>query len=56
MRNNSLIFRTGVSCFSIILFYSTLIALTILTDGKTDRESNTLAARGLEELRVRGFI
>ncbi len=27
-RNNSLIFWTRVSCFSIILFYSTLLALT----------------------------
>ncbi len=27
-RNNSLIFRTGISCFSITLFYSTLLALT----------------------------
>ena len=26
--NNSLIFRTGVSCFSVTLFYSTLLALT----------------------------
>jgi hypothetical protein len=26
--NNSLIFLTGVSCFSVILFYSTLLALT----------------------------
>ena len=28
------------------LFYSTLLALT---DGQTDRETNTLATRGLEE-------
>ncbi len=27
-RNNLLIFRTGVPCFSVILFYSTLLALT----------------------------
>ncbi len=27
-RNNSLIFRTGVSCFSVTLFYSTLLAIT----------------------------
>ena len=27
-RNNLLIFRTGVSCFSVTLFYSTLLALT----------------------------
>ncbi len=27
-RNNSLIFRTGVFCFSVTLFYSTLLALT----------------------------
>ncbi len=27
-RNNSLIFRTGVSCFSVTLCYSTLLALT----------------------------
>ena len=38
------------------LFYSTLLALSGkplqtdgLTDGQTDRESNTLALRGLEE-------
>jgi hypothetical protein len=27
-KHNLLIFRTGVSCFSVILFYSTLLALT----------------------------
>ncbi len=32
-RNNSPIFRTGVSCFSVTLFYSTLLALT---DGQKD--------------------
>ncbi len=32
-RKNSLIFRTGVSCFSVTLFYSTLLALT---DGQKD--------------------
>ena len=34
------------------LFYSTLLALSgkpLQTDGWTDRESNTLASRGLEE-------
>jgi hypothetical protein len=36
-RNNSQIFRTGVSCFSIILFYSTLLALT---DGRNHRQRN----------------
>ncbi len=36
-RNNSLIFRTGVSCFSITLFYSTLLALT---DGQNHRQRN----------------
>ncbi len=35
LRNNSLIFRTGVSCFSVILFYSTLLALT---DGQKDEQ------------------
>ncbi len=33
-RNNSLIFRTRVSCFSVTLFYSTLLALT---DGQNHR-------------------
>ncbi len=28
LRNNSLIFQTGVSCFFVTLFYSTLLALT----------------------------
>ncbi len=46
MRNNSLIFRTGVSCFSVILFYSTLLALT---HRQKDRQRVTLATRGLEE-------
>ncbi len=32
-RNNLLIFRTGVPCFSVTLFYSTLLALT---DGQND--------------------
>jgi hypothetical protein len=36
-RNNSLIFRTGVSCFSVTLFYSTLLALT---DGRNHRQRN----------------
>ncbi len=36
-RNNSLIFRTGVSCFSVTLFYSTLLALT---PGWKDRQRN----------------
>jgi hypothetical protein len=69
VRNNSLIFWTGISCFSVTLFYSTLfccggkanlVRFTLfystlltpslaLTDGRTDRESNTLASRGLEE-------
>jgi hypothetical protein len=34
-KNNSLIFRTGVSCFSVTLFYSTLLALT---DGQNHRQ------------------
>ncbi len=66
LRNNSLIFRTGVSCFSITLFYSTLFCcggkanlvwftlfystLLTLTDRITDRGMNTLALGGLEEL------
>ncbi len=65
LRNNSLIFRTGVSCFSVTLFYSTLFCcggkanlvrftlsystLLTLTDRMTDRGTNTLASRGLEE-------
>ena len=65
-RNNSLILWTGVSCFSVILFYFTLFCcggkanlvrftlfystLLTLTDGMTDRGTNTLASRGLEEL------
>ena len=64
-RNNSLIFWTGVSCFSITLFYLTLFCcggkanlvrftlfystLLTLTDGMTDRGTNALASRGLEE-------
>ncbi len=36
-RNNSLIFRTGVSCFSVTLFYSALLALT---DGQKDGQRN----------------
>jgi hypothetical protein len=55
-RNNSLIFWTGVSCFSVTLFYSTLFCcdrkanlvwftlfystLLTLTDGQTDRQRN----------------
>ncbi len=55
LRNKTLIFRTGVSCFSVTLFYSTLFCcggktnLVRFTDRITDRESNTLASRGLEE-------
>ena len=64
-RNNSLIFRTGVSCISVTLLYFTLFCcggkanlvrftlfystLLTLTDGMTDRGTNTLALRGLEE-------
>ncbi len=47
-RNNSLIFRTGVSCFSMTLFYSSL-SQPLQRDRKTDGESNTLATRRLEE-------
>ncbi len=36
-RNNSLIFWTGVSCFSVTLCYSTLLALT---HGQNDRQRN----------------
>jgi hypothetical protein len=36
-RNNLLIFQTGVFCFSITLFYSTLLALT---DRQNDRRRN----------------
>ena len=55
-RNNSLIFRTEVSCFSVTLFYSTLFCcgrkanlvrfplfystLLTLTDGQNDRQRN----------------
>ncbi len=65
VRNNSLIFWTGVSCFSVTLIYSTLFCcggkanlvrftlfystLLTLTDGKTDRGTNTLALCGLEK-------
>ncbi len=64
-RNNLLKFWTGVSCFSVTLFYSTifccgrkanLVRCTLfcstpltLTDRMTDRGTNTLALRGLEE-------
>ncbi len=68
-RNNLLIFWTGVSCFSVTLFYFTLFCcggkanlvwftlfystlLTLMdgqTDRQTDRGTNTLASRGLEE-------
>jgi hypothetical protein len=41
------IFQTEVSCFSVTPFYSTLLALT---HRQNHRETNTLAARGLEEL------
>ena len=47
LRNKTQIFWTGVSCFSVTLFYS--IPLLALTDRWMDRESNTLASRGLEE-------
>jgi hypothetical protein len=56
LRNNSLIFRTGVSCFSVTLFYSTLFCcgrkanlvwfklfystLLPLTDRRNDRRRN----------------
>ncbi len=56
LRNNFLIFRTGVSCFSVTLFYSTLFCcggkaylvrftlfystLLTLTDGQNDRWRN----------------
>ncbi len=36
-RNNALIFRTRVSCFSVTLFYSILLALT---DGQSHRRRN----------------
>ncbi len=65
VRNNQLIFWTGVSCFSVTLFYSTLFCcgrkanlvrftlfystLLTLTDRMTDGGTNTLASRGLEE-------
>jgi hypothetical protein len=56
LRNNLLIFRTGVSCFSVTLFYSTLFCcggkanlvwftlfystLLTLTHGRNDRQRN----------------
>ncbi len=65
VRNSLLIFRTGVSCFSVTLFYSTLFCcgrkanlvrftlfystLLTLMDGMTDGGMNTLALCGLEE-------
>ncbi len=65
LRNNLLIFRTGVSCFSVSLFYSTLFCcggkanlvrftlfystLSTLMDRMTDRGTNTLASCGLVE-------
>ncbi len=61
--NNSLIFRTGVSCFSVTLFYSTLVCcggkadlvqftlfystLLTLTDRQKDRQRNELILDGL---------
>ncbi len=66
VRNSLLIFGTGVSCFSVALFHSTLFCcgkkanlvqftlfystLLTLTDRMTDRGTNTLALHGLEEL------
>jgi hypothetical protein len=63
LRNNSLIFWTGVSCFSVTLFYSTLFCcggkvnlvwfilfystLLTLTDGQNDRRRNELILGGL---------
>ncbi len=65
LRNNSLILQTVFSCFSVTLFYSTLfccgrkaklVRLTLfystlltLSDRMTDRETNTLASRGLKK-------
>ncbi len=62
-RNNSLIFWTGVSCFSVALFYFTLFCcggkanlvrftlfystLLTLTDGENDRQRNELILGGL---------
>ncbi len=40
-RNNLLIFQTGISCFSVTLFYSTLLALTHRQNDR--RRTNTLA-------------
>ncbi len=40
------LFGGKASLVLLTLFYSTLLALT---DGQTDRETNTLASRGLEE-------
>ncbi len=64
-RNNSLIFRTGVSCFSVRLFYFTLFCcgrkanlvrftlfystLLTLTDGQTDRHTDRQTDRQTEE-------
>jgi hypothetical protein len=64
-RNNSLIFRTGVSCFSVTRFFFTLfccsgkanlVRLTLfystlltLTDRQNYGGTNTLTTRGLEE-------
>ncbi len=64
-RNNSLIFWTGVSCFSVTFFYFTLFCcggkanlvrftlfystLLTLTDGMMDGGTNTLVSRGVEE-------
>ncbi len=63
LRNNSLIFWTGVSCFSVTLFYFTLFCcggkanlvrftlfystLLTLTDGQNDRQRNELILCGL---------
>ncbi len=63
LRNNLLIFRTGVSCFSVALFYSTffycgrkanLVRFTLfystlltLTDGRNDGRRNELILEGL---------
>ncbi len=46
-RNNSLIFRTGVSCFSVILFFSTLLALTDRhNDGRRNKYTHYAWAGG----------
>ncbi len=65
-RNSSPIFRTGVSCFSVALFYSTLFCcggkanlvqftlfystLLALTDLRTDRQRNEFILCGLATL------